>query len=91
MSTPSTPNSRPPKPTELVDKVRELTIGPFCTGVMQGFISVAVRRYKEKRALRKAAQEEKKGAEGEDLVGRTSDGGGVVAFVGGDGEISNGD
>lgn len=94
MNTASTPTSPPPKPTEFTDKVRELTIAPFWTGVVQGFISVAMRRYKEKRALRRAAIAAK---EEEDDSVRVSGGAGVggvasgVAFLGGDGEVGNGD
>lgn len=36
----------------------EITMGPFIAGVLQGFVSVGVKKYKERKAANKAQKEE---------------------------------
>lgn len=41
--------------THFIETVKELTVAPFWTGFIQGFVSVGVKRYRERRAARREA------------------------------------
>ncbi len=45
------------KPSETAELFRDIVVAPLISGAFQGFFSVAVAHYKEKRAAKKAAQD----------------------------------
>lgn len=49
---------------QFLESVKELVGMPFLSGVMQGFVSVAMQRRRERRAARKAAAEREGAAQG---------------------------